>query len=40
MPPGEAIRPYFRQPLAVDDKADLTPGDRRRPRRRSGDARG
>jgi inositol-phosphate phosphatase/L-galactose 1-phosphate phosphatase/histidinol-phosphatase len=22
---GEAIRPYFRQPLAVDDKADLTP---------------
>src|ERR1700738_3740038 len=23
---GEAIRPYFRQPLAVDDKSDLTPG--------------
>ena len=22
---GEAIRPYFRQPLAVDDKADLSP---------------
>jgi inositol-phosphate phosphatase/L-galactose 1-phosphate phosphatase/histidinol-phosphatase len=22
---GEAIRPYFRQPLTVDDKADLTP---------------
>jgi inositol-phosphate phosphatase / L-galactose 1-phosphate phosphatase / histidinol-phosphatase len=22
---GQAIRPYFRQPLAVDDKADLTP---------------
>jgi inositol-phosphate phosphatase/L-galactose 1-phosphate phosphatase/histidinol-phosphatase len=22
---GEAIRPYFRQPIAVDDKADLTP---------------
>ena len=22
---GEAIRPYFRQPLAVDDKSDLTP---------------
>jgi inositol-phosphate phosphatase/L-galactose 1-phosphate phosphatase/histidinol-phosphatase len=22
---GEAIRPYFRQPLAVDDKPDLTP---------------
>ena len=22
---GEAIRPYFRKPLAVDDKADLTP---------------
>ncbi len=22
---GEAIRPYFRQPLMVDDKADLTP---------------
>jgi inositol-phosphate phosphatase / L-galactose 1-phosphate phosphatase / histidinol-phosphatase len=22
---GEAIRPYFREPLTVDDKADLTP---------------
>jgi histidinol-phosphatase len=22
---GEAIRPYFRQPLAIDDKPDLTP---------------
>ena len=22
---GEAIRPYFRKPLVVDDKADLTP---------------
>jgi len=22
---GEAIRPYFRQPLTIDDKADLTP---------------
>jgi inositol-phosphate phosphatase/L-galactose 1-phosphate phosphatase/histidinol-phosphatase len=22
---GEAIRPYFRQPIAIDDKADLTP---------------
>ena len=22
---GDAIRPYFRQPLTVDDKADLTP---------------
>jgi inositol-phosphate phosphatase/L-galactose 1-phosphate phosphatase/histidinol-phosphatase len=22
---GDAIRPYFRQPLAIDDKADLTP---------------
>ena len=22
---GAAIRPYFRQPLTVDDKADLTP---------------
>jgi inositol-phosphate phosphatase/L-galactose 1-phosphate phosphatase/histidinol-phosphatase len=22
---GEVIRPYFRQPLAIDDKADLTP---------------
>src|SRR5258708_35332431 len=22
---GEAIRPYFRKPLTVDDKADLTP---------------
>ena len=22
---GEAIRPYFRQPLTVDDKADLSP---------------
>ena len=22
---GEVIRPYFRKPLAVDDKADLTP---------------
>ncbi len=22
---GEVIRPYFRQPLAVDDKPDLSP---------------
>ena len=22
---GEAIRPYFRQPITVDDKADLSP---------------
>ena len=22
---GEAIRPYFRRPIAIDDKADLTP---------------
>jgi inositol-phosphate phosphatase/L-galactose 1-phosphate phosphatase/histidinol-phosphatase len=22
---GEVIRPYFRQPIAIDDKADLTP---------------